>query len=339
MFHKDTLRLIKKTFKRFLTILLMVLIGVSFMVGLLATKPIMHKSVDIYYDDKNFMDVQLFSSYGFNEEDVDYLKNQEIIEDAFASRFIDVYGRLDDQVYVTRVQELNSDINQFELISGRMPENEKEALTLGSSSFGTVFKEGETVQLYLEESELIDSLEYEEYTIVGTVRTPQYMSSSKETSTLDNLALEAVIFVDNEDLKSEYYTSVYLTLDGAKDYVSFSDEYKDFIEDKKIELEEIASKQEDKQKEVIIEKILEEIKKGEKELEDKIGDAQKEIDKGFNELNKAYQQILDGEKEIKENEQKLIDGEKEINDNLALLEKNQKEIDDAKAMIEDTMGC
>lgn len=224
MFHKDTLRLIKKTFKRFLTILLMVLIGVSFMVGLLATKPIMHKSVDIYYDEKNFMDVQLFSSYGFNEEDVDYLKNQEIIEDAFASRFVDVYGRLDDQVYVTRVQELNSDINQFELISGRMPENEKEALTLGSSSFGTVFKEGETVQLYLEESELKDSLEYEEYTIVGTVRSPQYMSSSKETSTLENLALEAIIFVDNEDLKSEYYTSVYLTLDGAKDYVSFSDE-------------------------------------------------------------------------------------------------------------------
>ena len=338
MFHKDTLRLIKKTFKRFLTILLMVLIGVSFMVGLLATKPIMHKSVDIYYDEKNFMDVQLFSSYGFNEEDVEYLKNQEIIEDVFASRFVDVYGKLDDQVYVTRVQELNSDINQFELISGRMPENEKEALTLGSSSFGTVFEEGETVQLYLEESELKDSLEYEEYTIVGTVRTPQHMSSSKETSTLENLALEAVIFVDNEDLKGEYYTSVYLTLAGAKDYVSFSDEYKDFIEDKKIELEEIASKQENYQKEVIIQKIEEEIQKGEKELEDKIGDAQKEIDKGFSELNKAYKQIQDGEKEIKENEQKLIDGEKEINENFALLEKNQKELNDAKAMIEETTG-
>lgn len=338
MFHKDTLRLIKKTFKRFLTILLMVLIGVSFMVGLLATKPIMHKSVDIYYDEKNFMDVQLFSSYGFNEDDVDYLKNQDVIEDVFASRFVDVYGKLDDHIYVTRVQELDSHVNEFELVSGRMPENAKEALTLGSASFGTVFEEGETVQLFLEESDIKDSLEYEEYTIVGTVRTPQYMSSSKETSTLENLALEAVIFVDNADLKNEYYTSVYLTLDGAKDYVSFSDDYKAFIEDKKIELEELASKQENHQKEVIIEQILEEIEKGEKELEEKIGDAQKEIDKGFKELQKAYQQIQDGEKEIKENEQKLVDGEKEINENLALIEKNQKEIDDAKALIEETTG-
>ena len=64
MFHRDTLRLIKKTIKRFLTIFLMVMIGVSFMVGLLATKPIMHKSVDIYYDEYEFMDVQLYSSYG-----------------------------------------------------------------------------------------------------------------------------------------------------------------------------------------------------------------------------------------------------------------------------------
>lgn len=338
MFHKDTLRLIKKTFKRFLTILLMVLIGVSFMVGLLATKPIMHKSVDLYYDEKNFMDVQLFSSYGFNEEDVDYLKNQKIIEDVFASKFVDVFGKLDDQIYVTRVQEIDSHINEIELTSGRMPENEKEALTLGSSSFGAVFKEGETVQLYLEDSDIKESLQYEEYTIVGTVKTPQHMASSKETSTLNNLTLEAVIFVDNEDLKNEYYTSIYLTLDGSKDYVSFSDEYKAFIEDKKIELEDIASKQENVRKESIIKEILEEIEKGEKELEEKIGEAQREIDNGYKKLQDAYQQLQDGEKEIKDNEQKLIDGEKEIKENLALLEKNKQEIENAKAMIEDTMG-
>lgn len=338
MFHRDTLRLIKKTFKRFLTILLMVLIGVSFMVGLLATKPIMYKSVDIYFDESNFMDVQLFSSYGFNEDDIEYLKNQSILEDVFASKFVDVYGKYEDHIYVTRVQELDSDVNEYELISGRMPENEKEALTLGSASFGTVFDEGETVQLYLEESELSDSLEYEEYTIVGTVRTPQYMASNKETSTLENLALQAIIFVDNDDLKSEYYTTVYATLEGSKDYVSFSDEYKEFVEEKMIELEDIASKQENVQKEVIIKEIEEEIAKGEKELEEKISDAQKEINQGYKELEDAYKQIQDGEKQIQENEQKLIDGEKEINKNLEEIEKSQQEIDNAKALIEDTMG-
>ena len=65
MFHLDTFRLIKKTKRRFLTIFLMVFIGVCFMVGLLSITPIMKVSVDDYYDEYNFMDVQLYSSYGF----------------------------------------------------------------------------------------------------------------------------------------------------------------------------------------------------------------------------------------------------------------------------------
>ena len=70
MFHRDTFRLIKKTFRRFFTIFLMVFIGVAFMVGLLSSYSIMEKSVDIYYDEYNFMDVQLYSSYGFDDNDV-----------------------------------------------------------------------------------------------------------------------------------------------------------------------------------------------------------------------------------------------------------------------------
>ena len=88
MFHRDTFRLIKKTYKRFLTIFMMVLIGVAFMVGLLATPEAMRNSVDKYYDDKNFMDVQLFSSYGFDDDDIEVLKNSENVEDVFASKFI-----------------------------------------------------------------------------------------------------------------------------------------------------------------------------------------------------------------------------------------------------------
>ena len=126
MFHKDTLRLIKKTIRRFLTIFLMVFIGVAFMVGLLSSHSIMKKSVDIYYDEYNFMDVQLYSSYGFGQEDVDVIKKASVVEDVFATKFVDVYGTQDEMIYVTRVQELDSSVNQFELLSGRMPQNENE---------------------------------------------------------------------------------------------------------------------------------------------------------------------------------------------------------------------
>ena len=189
MFHRDTLRLIKKTIKRFLTIFLMVMIGVSFMVGLLATKPIMHKSVDIYYDEYEFMDVQLYSSYGFNDDDINVLKNEDFIEQVFGSKFVDVFGKVNEDVYVTRLQEIDSNVNQFELISGRMPKNENEVLTLGSEDFGTLLQEGETITLYLEDSDINESITKQEFTIVGTVKSAQYMAKTKESSTLNNLPL------------------------------------------------------------------------------------------------------------------------------------------------------
>ena len=338
MFHKDTLRLIKKTFKRFLTIFLMVTIGVSFMVGLLASKPIMHKSVDIYYDEYEFMDVQLYSSYGFGEEDINVLKKEDFIEEIFATKFVDAFGSIQEDIYVTRAQEIDANVNQFELVSGRMPENENEALTLGSEDFGTLIEEGETITLYLEDSEISDSLESQEFTIVGTVKSPQYMAKTKEPSTLNNLDLEVIIYVDNDLFISDYYTSAYLTFKNSKDYISFTDEYKDFIEENVEKLELVADKQEGYRKEEVLKEALEEIEKGEKELEEKIGDAQKEIDKGVKELNSAYQQILDGEKEIKENEKKLADGLVEIEENENKLEQAKQEILDAKALIEDEMG-
>lgn len=338
MFHKDTLRLIKKTFKRFLTIFLMVLIGVSFMVGLLSTKPIMHKSVDRYYDETNFMDVQLYSSYGFNDEDVKALKENEIIGDVYSSKFIDVYAKNNDNRFVTRVQEIESDVNQYELISGRMPENESEALVLGSSSFGTVFEEGSTVTLYLEDKEISDSLTHQEYEIVGTVRAPQYMASSKETSTLNNLTLQAVVYVNQNNFKNDYYTSLFLTFSNTKEVISFSKEYKTILKEDIKELEKIASKQENNRKEEIKQQLEEEIKKGEKELEEKINLAQDEIDAGYQQLEKAYQDIQKAEQQIQENEQKLQDGEKEIEDNRLLLEKNKKEIESAKEFIEKEMN-
>ena len=53
MFKKDTYRLIRKTFKRFFSLVSIVFIGVAFMMGLFSTAPIMRESVERYYDDTN----------------------------------------------------------------------------------------------------------------------------------------------------------------------------------------------------------------------------------------------------------------------------------------------
>ncbi|MBQ5327214.1 MAG: ABC transporter permease, partial [Oscillospiraceae bacterium] len=138
MFHKDTFRLIQKTRKRFITIVLIVLIGVAFMVGLMCSAPTMRYSVDKYFDDNNFMDIQLFSSYGFDDRDIVELKKARQVDDVYPTRFVDVYVKRGDSSVVTRIQESDSSVNRIKLVEGRMPQKPGEALALGSSSFASV---------------------------------------------------------------------------------------------------------------------------------------------------------------------------------------------------------
>ena len=338
MFQRDTFRLIRKTFKRFVTIFLIVLIGVGFMVGLMSSAPTMRKSVDKYFDDANFMDVQIYSSYGFDDRDIEALKQAENVDDLFATRFIDTFLKNDTGIVVTRVQEIDSHINQYELIDGRMPSAPDEALALGSSSYGAYFKVGDRAELYLADEDLSDSLEYTNYNIVGIVRTPQYMASSKEVSTLDNLTLSTIIFVDNDNFLSEYYTSVYLTFKDSKSLDSFDEEYDEFMDENLYILDKVIDKQEVVRKTEIIEEITEEVEKGEKELEEKISDAQKQIDDGRKELENANIQILVGEAQLESSEKQIAMGEEEIAKNLKLLKDGEKQIEDAKKQIEAQSG-
>ena len=79
MFLKETFRLIKSTYKRFIALVLMTFIGVSFMMGLMSTRRIMIESVDKYYDEYRFQDIQLVSQFGFCSEDISELSKLNFI--------------------------------------------------------------------------------------------------------------------------------------------------------------------------------------------------------------------------------------------------------------------
>ena len=50
---KDSIREIKYTYKRFISILLMAFLGVGFFAGLRASSPDMVDTIDTYYNNKN----------------------------------------------------------------------------------------------------------------------------------------------------------------------------------------------------------------------------------------------------------------------------------------------
>lgn len=67
---KDTVKQIFKTYKRFISILLMACMGVGFFAGVRATSPDMKKTIDTYLDKYNVYDMKLVSTLGLTDDDV-----------------------------------------------------------------------------------------------------------------------------------------------------------------------------------------------------------------------------------------------------------------------------
>ena len=295
MFQKDTYRLIRKTFNRFFTLVCIVLIGVAFMMGLLATPPIQRESVDRYFKEQHLQDIQFYSTYGFCAEDVEAIKGMEIVEDIFPSKMTDAYLRYaDGTTSVSRFREMDSDVNQFKLIAGRLPENDKEALILENEK-----RIGQTIKVYLDKEDAIfDYLKYDEYTIVGAVESSEYLAKMKSTSNLNNLDLETVIYLDNDVFVFDYYTTIYVTLTDCADVNAFSNAYSRIIDDAEQEINVLAKRQEGYLKETILEEYEDKIREGEETLALEKEKGQKQLDDAKQELDDANIKLIASKMQI-----------------------------------------
>ena len=65
----SSFRRIKSSYKRFLSLLLMSLLGVGFFCGIKAASPDMLSSLDKYLDELNVYDIEIVSSLGLTYED------------------------------------------------------------------------------------------------------------------------------------------------------------------------------------------------------------------------------------------------------------------------------
>ena len=293
MFHIDTIRLIRKSFNRFFSLVMIVMIGVAFMMGLLSCRVIMEDSVDKYNDKYHLQDVQIFSAYGFDENDIEAIRAQEYINRCFPSKMIDVFSIGEDgTVLVTRVEETRRDINLFNLLDGRMPDNSSEVLVLNNNMSGSGYHVGDKITLYLDDEDVTRYLKKSEVEVVGIVESPAYMSKALGTSTLKNMELQLVLYTIPSSFLREYYTTIYVTFDGAEQLEGFSQEYEDFVEDKKADLKVFATKQEKELKQKLVDEYTAEIQKNEKLLSDKKEEAQTQLDDAKQRLEDANIQII-----------------------------------------------
>ena len=73
---KNNIKEISKTRRRFISILIMAFLGVGFYAGLNATSPDMLESLDSYADNSNMYDIQVISTLGLTDDDINAIKQR-----------------------------------------------------------------------------------------------------------------------------------------------------------------------------------------------------------------------------------------------------------------------
>lgn len=296
MFNLDTFRLIKKTFKRFLSLTLIVLIGSAFMMGLMSTSTLMRKSVDEYNDEYELQDLQIYSQYGFCNEDYIKLKQSEVIKNIFPSKTIDLEVSIKDyDNQVARISELNKTVNTLSLIEGRWPTKANECVVLTYDIYPDLINVSDSIEVV---SEYEDYLKNNKYTIVGKVSTPDYISLSLGTSNYKNNELSLIMYVPNSNFISKYYTTMYITLKDASEYTSYTNEYKEFVDEKKEELSNIAYEQESYLKNKISSEMQEKIDEAQEEFDKNKKEGEEKLNDAANKLEEANIQIVTYESQL-----------------------------------------
>ena len=92
---KDTIREIRKSLGRFISLFAICFIGVAFFAGITASSKDMKHSSDSYYDEYNLCDIELMSDKGFSEDNIKSIRDTKGINGVFASHRMDAVTSFD----------------------------------------------------------------------------------------------------------------------------------------------------------------------------------------------------------------------------------------------------
>lgn len=335
--------MISATKGRFFSLSAIVTIGMAFFVGVSSSSSIMSASVDYYDDTYNLKDITIYSNYGFDDEDLSAVKKMTNVDNAELAKFVDVTGTSGSESRITRIHSYREDasINQFELKSGRLPENENECVAENGSDLKAGFAIGSTITFSRPEDDVSDSLKIDSCKVVGTIDTPLYLDEIKENSTLNNQYIDTYIYLPEEAFATDYYTELNIVLTNAKQYNSFSGEYENYTKQAKETIEEQSLAQKNHRHDVVYNDALKKYNDGLKEYQDSKDEFDTKIADGQKEIDDNQQKIKDGEAALADAKQKLLNAETELTQQKKdfatkkiELNQNIKDIDDALAKID-----
>ena len=348
---------IRRSMGRFLSIFFIVAIGCAFFSGIRASEPDMRYSGDAYFDRKNMMDIEVISTLGLTEDDLDAIRNVDGVSAAEGGYSSDMLFTEGDNKVVVHVMSLLPSMNQVQLEEGELPEADDECALDVDYLKESSLEIGDKITLISgTDDDVSDTLKNDTYTITGAVSSPEYISFQRGSTTIGNGTVTTFIAVPEESFALDVYTEIYVQSDGAKDLTAFTDAYDSRVDETEDQLEAIREDREKARYDEIMDEAQTELDDAraeladaEKELEDgraeaekELADARRELEDGQAEVDSGRQELADARAQLESSRQQLTDsqvqidqGQKELNDNIDAMNAQIDELNAAKQQYND----
>lgn len=329
---KDNLREILKSWPRFLSIFLIMTLGVAFFVGIKSAGPSMIKGARSAYEEGNLPDGTVLSTMGIDDKDLEQLNTLEGIQ-WLAMQSIDGVLDPDNQILKLFTYDQNPDHSLFNLVEGRLPEKDNEialdAAYLRTESKEDGFQIGQKVNIQELDPPSGDFIEgmkppyltQKEFEVVGFVDTPIYFeryARGLQSNQKGNLSGFAVI--PTQAVAGDLSTEVYFWVDKARQYDAYTKEYDD-----------VAKKAQEDIEAILNGRPLSKLNELRATLQQDIFEGEKEIQSGYDELDEGQKKLDKARQELDQHQKEYDEGIKKIQKAQGLLNDKRQELDQGRA--------
>lgn len=310
-FVKDMIRMWLRSWKRFVSIAMITLLGVAILTGIYAGCRDAFLASDRFFDAQGMHDIQVLSTAGLSDADVTALRRVTGVRKVQAERSQSVTIDVGGDKSVTMQEIGTNGIDQPYLQEGHMPTKSGEVAVTKQFIKDSGHTIGDRITVTPEASQVSDSGESDtsavsdeqspefptELRIVGVVLDPQNLSNpdgySAMTSFRSTATSDYTFFAPSDGVTGTIYTSVTLLVDGAADESTFDESYETIVG--KV-MNRIKGKTKTNRQKARRQELIDAGQKKIDEARDKanrqFADAQKQIDENRSQFNQQIDQIV-----------------------------------------------
>ena len=305
--NKDIIREISKTKSKFMSIMIIMFLGVFVFIGLKETTPAMVNTYNKTLEQHNIYDLRVTNDFGINDGDIDEIRKLENIDK------LETYNKknykLENSTNSIDIETLPKELATPKVIKGKLPTNNNERAVV--DSLGKIYKIGDTVNLVDDKSEEKKLRSYS-YKVVGYVHGADHIEVSNNNPTNNSY----FGYINKENFQFNNATGVNIKLKG----ISYKYSDKKYIEE--------VNKSRDQLIDILKERKLVDEKNYKSNTSQKIKESEKRLASIEKELASNLERLellknVDAER-YTEQSSKLNEAKKQLQDNKKQLEVSKR---------------